>query len=258
VKTSATGHDSRRPNLEAERRVEIGDRLRRVRVARGLSQEDVAEASEVTRAAVSQWEKGIALPQMLNLERAAERLGCPIEWLRTGVGNEPAILNKPVQHGRRALRFANVHDQGHWSHKVDQPPFEGAIAEIAGGIGAGMPHHKADEVFDWWRFAPGFVQEDLRTKAWSLRIFRVQSDSMEPIIRQGSYVMVDTSQTMPHDGKIFAINNGISIVLKRLSIKPGDEKLIGLKDGNEKGEVYKIPARKLKIVGRCIVRIDHL
>jgi phage repressor protein C with HTH and peptisase S24 domain len=244
----------------ADRRKEIGIRLRKVRTARGLSQEDVAEACEVTRAAVSQWEKGIALAEMANLERAADRLNCSVEWLRTGNGSAPQVLELPPKLGhRRALRYANFVDSGAWSRRPDEPPFDGAIAEIESGVGSGVPYTRGEDVFDWWRFPPGYLQEDLRTKSSSLRIFRVQSDSMEPIIRRGSFVMVDASQTVASDGKIFAINNGISVVLKRLVIKPdADDKWVGLKDGTETGEVHRVPLKKLKIFGRCIMRIDNL
>ncbi len=42
----------------------IGDRLRELRIRRGMTQDEVAEAVYVSRQAVSGWEKGLALPSI--------------------------------------------------------------------------------------------------------------------------------------------------------------------------------------------------
>ena len=243
----------------AERRKAIGARLRLVREARGLSQLDVAEACAVTRAAVSQWEMGLSTAEDQNLELAAARLNCSHDWLRTGLGPSPDFVLLPRPKGRRALRFTSLSDRGAWSQHPDEPPFDGAVAEIVGGIGAGQPFKTGEEVFEWWRIPPGLLADTYRTKSGNLRVFRVQSDLLEPIIQRGSFVFIDISQKTPQHNAFFAISNGISAVMKRIALDPGDDKIVLLKDGpNGDGATHAVPVRKLKIIGRCIAQFSHV
>jgi transcriptional regulator with XRE-family HTH domain len=80
----------------------IGERIRLARQARGLTQEQLAEAVGVTRSAVAQWETGRAGQVTGNLSRIAAVLGVGVEQLmfgddkasprRAARGDELAIL----------------------------------------------------------------------------------------------------------------------------------------------------------------------
>src|SRR5271166_2817430 len=80
----------------------IGERIRLARQARGLTQEQLAEAVGVTRSAVAQWETGRAGQVTGNLTRVAAALGVGIEHLahghdkfapsQVGTGDELALL----------------------------------------------------------------------------------------------------------------------------------------------------------------------
>lgn len=65
----------------------LGDRIRRARRARGMSQEALANACGVSRPAVTQWEQNNGTkPDLVNLERLPSILGTSAEWLLTGRG----------------------------------------------------------------------------------------------------------------------------------------------------------------------------
>ena len=53
----------------------VGSHIRRLRAAKHMTQEELAERLFVTRQAVSAWETGKALPDVETLERIAEALG---------------------------------------------------------------------------------------------------------------------------------------------------------------------------------------
>jgi transcriptional regulator with XRE-family HTH domain len=236
-------------NPQTDRRKEIGKRLESVRKARGLSQIDIAEACEVSRAAISQWEKGLTLAKMENLERAAERLSCSAEWLRSGDGAAP-LLEAPPSGTRRAMRFTTSSDVGGWSKRPDMPPFSGGVPQIDNR--GSMPAAKAEATaLDWWRLPPSLL-EDMGAQGAKLRFYRVETDSLAPAIPRHSHVLVDLAQRAPrqHHDDIFAINSGISIVFRRLRLDPKDEKSVSIEDSGER--VLKMPLKKLKIVGRCI------
>ena len=60
---------------------EFGKRLHDIRVLRGLTQEELAEALGVSRQAVSKWETGAADPSTSNLLALAKLFGAPAEEL---------------------------------------------------------------------------------------------------------------------------------------------------------------------------------
>ena len=72
-------------------------------------------------------------------------------------------------------------------------------------------------------------------------------------------MFIDISQKTPQHNAFFAISNGISAVMKRIALDPGDDKIVLLKDGpNGDGGTHAVPVRKLKIIGRCIAQFSHV
>ena len=59
----------------------LGARVREVRLARGMTQERLAEAADVSGAYVAQIEGGKAIPSVAALMRIAKALGVPVSGL---------------------------------------------------------------------------------------------------------------------------------------------------------------------------------
>lgn len=53
----------------------MGDNIRALREAKGISQRELAEALGVDQSAVSNWERGKAEPTAFNIRRLADLLG---------------------------------------------------------------------------------------------------------------------------------------------------------------------------------------
>lgn len=53
----------------------MGEKIRALREAKGLSQNDLAEALGIDQSAVSKWESGKAEPTLFNVRRLANILG---------------------------------------------------------------------------------------------------------------------------------------------------------------------------------------
>lgn len=70
--------------------MEVGEKIRALRKARGLSQAALGQACGVTRAAVQQWEKGVTHPNPDHLQEAAEVLGVSAGQLIGGGAEIPA------------------------------------------------------------------------------------------------------------------------------------------------------------------------
>jgi transcriptional regulator with XRE-family HTH domain len=214
----------------------IGGRLRKARMARGLSAGDIARACEVSRQAVSQWESDETQPAMENLDRAATRLTVSMEWLRTGRDPQPD------------LRIATKKPK-----RGPAPPHPDMIPEQAMGIGAGALALDDGRVHDWWKLPIGFVTETLRTAPSNLVALRVLSDSMQPAIKLHDVAFIDRSDTAPADGKIYAIDNGVGVILRRMFIGANGE--ITLRADRDEGLDLVIKRDKLRIVGRCVLAV---
>lgn len=232
---------------------ELGKRLRQVRRSRGYSQIDIAEAAGCTRAAVSQWERGVADPTDDNLTAAARKLDVTPGWLRTGVGAKPDLSVKPS--GRRVVRSISM-PVLIASKSPDHPPFPGAIPEMEGGLGAADAYSTTDRVAEWWRFPPAILA-DLCGPNGRPRIYRVRSDSMEPTIKHGSYVVVDLTQRTVVDRGIYAIDNGVSVVLKRLFVLP-NQRLRLVSDAEDRRASDVFPVKAITVIGRCITQVSPL
>jgi len=78
----------------------MGDRIRLLRVARGLTQADLAKACKVTKSAVSQWEGGtVANVRLQTFLRLLEALGTDAAYLIWGAEREP---QRPPESRKRA------------------------------------------------------------------------------------------------------------------------------------------------------------
>ncbi len=60
--------------------------IKAIRMAKGLTQQQVAEAVGVARSTVAKWETGVAMPRAGTLRKMSESLGCTAdELLRSDV-----------------------------------------------------------------------------------------------------------------------------------------------------------------------------
>lgn len=90
--------------------MEFGNRLYELRKGRGMSQEDLAAALEVTRQTVSKWEVGDSTPDMAKLAALAELFGVSLDFLVLGkitvTGKLDALGEKVLapENGRRMKR----------------------------------------------------------------------------------------------------------------------------------------------------------
>ena len=90
---------------------ELGTRIRALRKERGLSQEALAQALEVSRQAVTKWEDGSSLPSTANLFALSGFFGVPLAELTgtpedtTSASNAAVISEKARAKRAKALRI---------------------------------------------------------------------------------------------------------------------------------------------------------
>jgi transcriptional regulator with XRE-family HTH domain len=234
---------------------EIGRRLRAVRKARGMVQEQVAKVVGKTRAAISQWELGEVQADIKSLERAAASLRCGLNWLISGEGEPP----EGVTISTKKAKVKIGRPEGKRPEPLPKPLYPGVIEEAVAGIGAGDATADPAAALDWWRLPP-HVFAEFRCDAEACRLYRVLSDSMKPTIHRGAWVLIDHGQRTPQDGQVFAIDNGFSIILKRLTLSTEKKKAnkISLRSDSDRKEPVVVDLKEVKIIGRLIAQVTPI
>lgn len=129
---------------EDREELELGRRIRSLRLSKGISLRAVAEAAGVSESFLSQVERGVASPSVASLRRIAEALGESVGSFFEG----PVVPGKVVRvRDRRRL----VHPRRHWEDVLLTPPDARRLQvilstiEAGGGSGHESYSHDSDE-----------------------------------------------------------------------------------------------------------------
>jgi len=87
----------------------IGERIRKARKSRNLSQADLARRVGVSQPAIANWESGMHDPRRFTLAKLADVLGAPLDWLAAGGRSDAETDKNPAaSYIRRPLRHVPV------------------------------------------------------------------------------------------------------------------------------------------------------
>lgn len=88
-------------------KVKLNEKIVSLRKKKGLSQQDLAEALDVSRQAVSRWEVGTSLPSMENLLALSKLFGTPVDELTSAAEllTLPEHGSEKTGEGKKANRF---------------------------------------------------------------------------------------------------------------------------------------------------------
>lgn len=102
----------------------------------------------------------------------------------------------------------------------DVPPADFAyIPKVAAVAGCGSSVETSGEIEGMYAFRKEFIfRHALHPRQCIL--LDVKGDSMEPILHDGDTVLVDKSDTMPQDGKIYLVSLGDELMVKHLYKTP--------------------------------------
>ncbi|AMQ45137.1 repressor [Aeromonas veronii] len=169
--------------------MKVSDRIKSARKKTGLSQDELSVFVGVSRAAISQWERGETTPRGKYLGDLATALGVTVEWLLTGspsqpveVGSKTAFSNTEpavIPSGRRIPILSYV-QAGHWRDMCDQAfGVDGNTEFVLAGIDVG------EHAFGLW----------------------LRGNSMAPIFNEGDLVIIDPDES-PRPGDYVIAKNG--------------------------------------------------
>ncbi len=132
------------------------------------------------------------------------------------------------------------------------PQFDTPIAAGSGFI------NDSENQSGAWPMARAYVGQVLGVRSpTGLVALEVRGDSMEPTLRSGDRVIVDTLERLPSPAGIFVLWDGIGTVIKRLEHLLGsDPTTFHVISDNKLHRSYELRAEEASIVGRvlCLTR----
>jgi len=183
------------------------DNLRRLMEERGFKAAQLSKAAGKSATLVRDLLERTSNPKHDTLVALASVLGCSVNDL---VGDEPS-----TQHSAR-------------------PPAPSAISripevDVRGGMGGGgvaaleINHTDEwgnqiarDDVRGTWDMPTDYLRHELRVVPARVQIIEVRGDSMEPTLSSGDRVMIDLDDVDPGPGGVFAVWDGMSVLVKRI------------------------------------------
>ncbi|MBO1080877.1 S24 family peptidase [Roseomonas haemaphysalidis] len=118
----------------------------------------------------------------------------------------------------------------------------------------GISSISADVIRDTWGIPDSYLLGELHTTRERARIIEVRGDSMEPTLEPGDRVMVDLGDRRPSPPGLFALWDGIGVVVKRLEHIPNSDppRFRLMSDNTARHNEYERAEDEINIIGRVI------
>lgn len=225
----------------------LGKRIAQKREQAKLNQSELARRLSVSPQSVQKWESEVTIPRGRRLDAIAAALSTTVGFLVTG--DLPA---------RSAVFEPNAELLGPIDVWDDDTPLDAdevyvpflKEVELSAGSGRTAVQESSNRKLRFGRIS-------LRNQGVdpaSARCVTVAGNSMEPVLRNGTTVAVDTSNTKVLDGDMYAINHAGQLRVKQLYRMPGGGlRLRSFNRDEHQDEEYtaqQIEEQELVILGR--------
>jgi len=138
--------------------------------------------------------------------------------------------------------------------------------DVTGGLGAGgiatqivVGGKVLDNVRATWTLPVEYLRAELRAREADVDIIAVDGDSMQPTLVPGDRVMINRRQTVPSPDGLYAIHDGIGVVVKRLEVVHGAAPpRVRIKSDNPVHGFYEQPAEEVRVIGRVICKVTRM
>ena len=167
--------------------------FRELRKAKGMTQKEVAAAlGGITHATISNWERGVNLPETPLAKKVAELYGVTVDELLGGKRIEPQLEVQYIP-SDRTRRFIRV--------------------PVLGRIPAGIPIEAIEDIEDWEDFP---VSDTVRGHQYFG--LKIKGDSMEPEYRDGDTIIIQRQERCNSGDDCAVMVNGNDATFKRVRL----------------------------------------
>lgn len=198
----------------------FAERVKFARERLGLSQRALAQLLGITQPGVYRMERSSkSSRQLLQL---AEILGVSPEWLQNGTGE---IAHRQPTADHSAACLTDSKDVAIVYEEDNIPEGYRSIQALDVQFGAGSRYAVTEFPEEKPRIYPEdfFRRHGLRPE--NLKAFRLSGESMQPMLQDGCWIVVDTTRTVIIDKRIYALSVGSELMVKQL-LKGVDGKII--------------------------------
>lgn len=216
----------------------LGPNIKAFRKQKQLTQEQLGEIAGVSGSAVSQWESSTSEPTIRSIEKLAQHFGVPKSEIFGEQFAQPPKDAIPVIGDDSA--FVNV--------------------RLYGSIAAGEAIEMIEN-YEWF-----LVPKPLVEKHPEVFLLTVKGKSMDTVLPDGSYALVDPQQIDVIDNQIYVVTvNGHDATVKKLvKLNNGMRLIPASTDPTFKEQLLDFnepETEQLRIIGRVIwytISFDHL
>lgn len=195
----------------------IGKNIKKNRDRLGLSQEKLGDAVCVTKSTISQWELGKVEPKRSNIQKLAKVFGVIPDSLEENKSDDERIIKIPF--------YTSVLASQENTHSLDVEQYE--LVPV--------------------------VNLPINSNRQNLYCIQVTGDSMVPVLRHGSKVIIDTTQKSIVDGNMYFFCSGDVERVKLFSHEKNGLKISSY-NGDYPGEFYAADELiALRIIGKVVL-----
>ena len=216
----------------------VRDRLSQALWRSGTSLSEASLAIGRNKAYLHQYLKR-GMPKVLSYQDSAS--------LGELLGHDPDEFRHPEQPPRK--RWKRKRRQSARPASVGVPEVE---VEASAGPGALADEFVAEKA--QWQLPEPMIRHEGNTSPDSLRILRVRGESMEPEMRDGDRIVVDTAKRRPYTGELFVLWDGTGLVVKRVA-GLSEDGLLRLLSANPEYPPYDCRAVEAHVVGKVLWKV---
>jgi len=198
------------------------------------------------------------IPNRNTLKKYIDFYGCDRNWLLTGEG-EPYINKEIISAGGKVGEGGGGYGprgdtgQGVTVPEIGEcdPALFGLVPRAEAVLSAGGGAFVASErMREYYAFRKDWLRR-VSSGRNGLVLLGVRGTSMEPTIQPGDMVMIDAGNTAIHDGGIYALGLGETIVIKRLAHLAGGRIRI-ISDNKAEFPPEEVSLPDIRVLGRVI------
>lgn len=254
---------------EAGPKTPLAARLRELRRIIGdPDREDVANAIGVSKSTLASYERGDSEPTASALSAYRDTYGADLVWLLTGEGAEPV---DPSRHPTKKItldplavqRLVDTMDS--MSQSIDniaqrlEPPLPPPTMiryvplHASAGGGAAVLYEAGGSEMDMDRLA----RDVFAARPKDILLMRIKGDSMEDVLKEGDFAVIDTSRRDPEDGHVYVVSINGELYAKRADGTDPDHYFVWRSDNHLHAPIPLMRAEmdSIRVIGEVLSTI---
>lgn len=218
-------------------------------------QAELARRTGISTVSISSYMKGESDPSRERLVAMAEAANVSLFWLATGEGQmrsgrENTLSDiETTQTPHLCLVDASGNIASSW--EAPEPSSFDYVPMVETQLSAGAGNFVLSENIEgYYAFRKSWLLR-IASSVKSLVLMRVQGRSMDPTIQDGDTVMIDTGRQAIKEGLLYALRFGSTVMIKRLSFRPGGRILV-ISDNRQEYDPFETDLSELHVIGQIV------